>query len=193
MHRGRRLLHSVGPVWGARIESGERRGEGIGFIGRIQNISHQHSCEGRFTSMKRDDALRQTQQGIRKLTSEQKGEAKQVRFVTTIETSLTKNVRESCDPEFEFDGWSFHTKTGLWENEAIDDGDATVIAPDGTAFGFVWTAGAALKHEFDFSRSFGPMLYVEVPSSVRSWEDLRQQLLPLVPQLDRELKSRAQP
>jgi hypothetical protein len=100
---------------------------------------------------------------------------------------------EPRDPEFEFKGWRFYTKTGLWEDEATDGGDATVIAPDGTAFGFVWTAGAPLQHEFDFTPSYGPMLYVQVPSSVWLWEELRQQLVPLVPMLDSELKSRAQP
>jgi len=116
-----------------------------------------------------------------------------VGFLSATGASQPKGVPEPCDPDFEFEGLRFYTKTGLWENEATDNGDATVIAPDGAAFGLVWTSGASLKHEFDFSPSFGPMLYVEVPSSVRIWEDLRQQLLQLVPLLDSGLKSRAQP
>lgn len=143
--------------------------------------------------MKRGDAIEAAQKAIRKLSSGKTGEVTRVDFLSTTEPPQPRSPPEPRDPEFEFGGWRFYAKTGLWEDEATDDGDASVIAPDGTVFGLVWTAGAPLQHEFDVTSSFGPMLYVHVPSSVRLWEELRLQLVQLVPMLDTELKSREQP
>ena len=83
--------------------------------------------------------------------------------------------------------------TGLWEDEPTDGGDASVISPEGKVFGLAWTAGAPLHHEFDFTPRYGAMLYVRIPTPVRTWEELRVQLLQLVPGLNRELRSRSPP
>jgi hypothetical protein len=143
--------------------------------------------------MKRRDAIEAIQKAFRKLSPRKADGVIRVGFLSTTESSRSKTVPEPRAPEFEFKGWRFYAKTGLWEDEATDGGDASVISPDGTVFGLVWTAGTSLHHEFDFTPSFGPMLYVSVPSSVRLWDELRQQFLELVPALDHELRSRAQP
>ena len=140
--------------------------------------------------MKRDDAIEAVQKAIRKLGSVKTGTVTRVGFLSITGPSQPRTMPEPRDPEFEFNGWRFYAKTGLWEDEATDDGDASVIAPDGTVFGLAWAAGAPLKHEFDFTPSFGPMLYVHVPSSVGFCEQLRHQLAQLAPMLGAELKSR---
>lgn len=139
--------------------------------------------------MKKDDAITAIQKAFRKLNSEKTGEVTRVGFLSGTVSPQPKITPQPRDPEFEFEGWRFYTKTELWEVETTDDGDASIIAPDGTVFGLAWTAGAPLKYEFDFTPSFGPMLYVWVPSSIRTWEELRQQMLLLVPAMDSDLRS----
>jgi hypothetical protein len=150
-------------------------------------------CHRLNTSMKRRDAIEAIQKAFQKLSARKAGGETRVDFVSSTESSYSKTAPEPRDPEFEFEGWRFYAKTGFWEDEATDGGDASVISPDGTVFCLVWTAGESLHHEFDFTPSFGPMLYLRVPSSVRLWDELRQQFLQLVPALERELRSRAQP
>ena len=89
-------------------------------------------------------------------------------------------------PEFELAGWQFFSKTGLWEDESTDGGDADFRAPDGTYIGLVWTATGKSKHQFDFTPGFGPMLYVDVPQTVATWQELRLQMEPLVAAIEAE-------
>jgi YD repeat-containing protein len=103
------------------------------------------------TSMKRRDAIEAIQKAFRKLSPRKADGVIRVGFLSTTESSRSKTVPEPRAPEFEFKGWRFYAKTGLWEDEATDGGDASVISPDGTVFGFVWTAGTSLHHEFDFT------------------------------------------
>jgi hypothetical protein len=89
-------------------------------------------------------------------------------------------------PEFEVGGWQFLAKTGLWEDEPTDGGDADLRAPDGTHIGLVWTAAEQSGYHFDFTPSFGPMLYVDVAQPVTTWHELRLQIEPLVAAIEAE-------
>jgi hypothetical protein len=92
----------------------------------------------------------------------------------------------SRTPEFEIGGWQFLSKTGLWEDEPTDGGDADLRAPDGARIGLVWTVAEKSRYRFDFTPSFGPMLYVDVAQAVTTWQELRLQIEPLVAAIEAE-------
>jgi hypothetical protein len=143
--------------------------------------------------VKRRDAIELVKTAIGKLVGKEQGPL-EVNFVSVASAgSPPERLMQESAPEFEFGGWRFYAKTELWDDEPTDDGDAKVVSPDGTFFGLAWTADGTLSHEFDFSPSFGPMLYVQIPSPVLTWEELRQQLVQLLPALDNELKGRKPP
>ena len=85
--------------------------------------------------------------------------------------------------------WQFFTLDGRFGDEELNDGgDAKLRAPNGTLIGLVWTATGKLTHRFDFTPSFGPMLYVDVPAPIRAWSDLRAYFESLAPTLEAELR-----
>jgi hypothetical protein len=109
----------------------------------------------------------------------------------TSEPTSPPVTPETRGPEFEFSGWQFFTITGPFEDEPLNDGgDATLRAPDGTYLGLVWGATGKLAHRFDFTATHIPMLYVDVPSAVASWAELRHHFEALAPALEGELRAR---
>ena len=109
--------------------------------------------------------------------------AKRIGFLSLSESAATQHQIPNSDPqlpEFEIADWQFFSKTGLWDDEPTDGGDADFKTPEGKCVGVAWKASGVSKHQFDFTPKLWPMLYVDVPNSVRTWSELRLQFEPLM-------------
>ena len=122
---------------------------------------------------------------------EDRSGSKRIGFVSLQEGDNAPSTRADLNPqlpEFEVAGWQFFAKTDLWEDAPVTDGDASFRAPNGKYVGLVWTTTGSLKYQFDFTPAFGPMLYIDVSRSIKTWDDLRIQIEPLMAEIEVEFQ-----
>lgn len=88
------------------------------------------------------------------------------------------------EPEFIIDGWAYFAIDALDRPGPTTTGDAKLcpVGAEKECVGLVWEVGSCAAVQFERA-SHGWMLYLTIPKPVTGWEELRQQLLPLMPEI----------